>query len=232
MNAIITGASRGIGKAVAHIFGLHGYNLLLGSQNEPTLLNTVEELQTAYPNISVDAKAMDLSNKQEAQGFAEWAATTADTLDVVVNNAGTFFPGNILDEADGTLEKTMNVNLYSAYWITKILLPKMVAQGSGHIFNMASIAGLQAYPNGGAYSISKFALLGFSKNLRRELMPHGIKVTAVIPGAVYTDSWAPFVAPERIMEAEDIAKMIYAASRLSPQAVVEDIIMRPQLGDL
>jgi short-subunit dehydrogenase len=232
MNAIITGASRGIGKAVAHIFGLHGYNLLLGSQNEPTLLNTVEELQTAYPNISVDAKAMDLSNKQEAQGFAEWAATTADTLDVVVNNAGTFFPGNILDEADGTLEKTMNVNLYSAYWITKVLLPKMVAQGSGHIFNMASIAGLQAYPNGGAYSISKFALLGFSKNLRRELMPHGIKVTAVIPGAVYTDSWAPFVAPERIMEAEDIAKMIYAASRLSPQAVVEDIIMRPQLGDL
>jgi short-subunit dehydrogenase len=143
-----------------------------------------------------------------------------------------FLPGNILDEADGTLEQTMNVNLYSAYWVTKILLPKIVAQQSGHIFNMASIAGLQAYPNGGAYSISKFALLGFSKNLRRELMPHGIKVTAVIPGAVYTDSWAPFVAPERIMETEDIAKMIYAASRLSPQAVVEEIIMRPQLGDL
>jgi short-subunit dehydrogenase len=232
MNAIITGASRGIGKAVAHIFGLHGYNLLLGSKSEPTLLNTVEELQTAYPNIAVNAKAIDLSNKQEAQGFAQWAATAADTLDVVVNNAGLFLPGNILDEADGTLEQTMNLNLYSAYWITKILLPKMVAQGSGHIFNMASIAGLQAYPNGGAYSISKFALLGFSKNLRRELMPHGIKVTAVIPGAVYTDSWAPFVAPERIMEAEDIAKMIYAASRLSPQAVVEDIILRPQLGDL
>jgi short-subunit dehydrogenase len=232
MNAIITGASRGIGKAVAHIFGLHGYNLLLGSKNEQALLATVEELQTAYPNISVNVKAMDLSNKQEAQGFAQWAATTADTLDVLVNNAGLFLPGNILDEADGTLEQTMNLNLYSAYWITKMVLPKMVAQQSGHIFNMASIAGLQAYPNGGAYSISKFALLGFSKNLRRELMPHGIKVTAVIPGAVYTDSWAPFVAPERIMEAEDIAKMIYAASCLSPQAVVEDIILRPQLGDL
>jgi short-subunit dehydrogenase len=232
MNAIITGASRGIGKAVAHIFGLHGYNLLLGSKSEEALLATAEELQTAYPHISVDAKAMDLSNKQEAQGFAEWASSAADTIDVLVNNAGLFLPGNILDEADGTLEQTMNLNLYSAYWITKILLPKMVAQQSGHIFNMASIAGLQAYPNGGAYSISKFALLGFSKNLRRELMPHGIKVTAVIPGAVYTDSWAPFVAPERIMEAEDIAKMIYAASCLSPQAVVEDIILRPQLGDL
>jgi short-subunit dehydrogenase len=232
MNAIITGASRGIGKAIANIFGLHGYNLLLTSQNEETLLATVEELQTAYPNISIDAKALDLGNKQQALLFGEWAATTTDTLDIVVNNAGTFLPGTILDEAEGTLEKTMAINFYSAYYITKAVLPKMLAQGSGHIFNMGSIAGLQAYPNGGAYSISKFALMGFSKNLRHELKPHGIKVTTVIPGAVYTDSWAPFVAPERIMEADDIAQMIYACSRLSPQAVVEELVLRPQLGDL
>src|SRR5215217_7086031 len=126
MNIIITGASRGIGKAVAHIFGLHGYNLLLGAQNEATLLATVEELRTQYPHISVDAKAMNLGNKQEALLFAEWAAGTVDTIDILVNNAGTFFPGTILDEADGTLEKTMDVNFYSAYWITKTVLPKMV----------------------------------------------------------------------------------------------------------
>jgi short-subunit dehydrogenase len=232
MNAIITGASRGIGKAVAHIFGLHGYNLLLCSQTESSLLATAAELQTAYPHIAIDAKAMNLGNKQEAQLFAQWAANTADTVDVLVNNAGTFFPGTILDEADDTMEKTMAVNFYSAYWITAGLLPKMMAQGSGHIFNMGSIAGLQAYPNGGAYSISKFALMGFSKNLRHELKPHGIKVTTVIPGAVYTDSWAPFVEPERIMEVDDLAKMIYACSRLSPQAVVEELVLRPQLGDL
>jgi len=232
MNAIITGASRGIGKAVAQIFALHGYNLLLGSQNEEKLLATVAELQTAYPNISIDAKALDLGNKQQAQLFGEWVASTADTIDILVNNAGTFFPGTILDEADGTLEKTMDVNFYSAYWITKAVLPKMLAQQSGHIFNMGSIAGLQAYPNGGAYSISKFALMGFSKNLRHELKPHGIKVTTVIPGAVYTDSWAPFVEPERIMDVDDIAQMVYACSRLSPQAVVEELVLRPQLGDL
>jgi short-subunit dehydrogenase len=232
MNAIITGASRGIGKAIAHIFGLHGYNLLLTSQNEETLLATVEELQTLYPHISIDAKALDLGNKQQALLFGEWAATAADTLDIVVNNAGTFLPGTILDEAEDTLEKTMAINFYSAYYVTKAVLPKMLAQGSGHIFNMGSIAGLQAYPNGGAYSISKAALMGFSKNLRHELKPHGIKVTTVIPGAVYTDSWAPFVGPERIMEAEDIAQMVYACSRLSPQAVVEELVLRPQLGDL
>jgi short-subunit dehydrogenase len=232
MVAVITGASRGIGKAVAQTLAVHGYNLLLCSKSEDKLLQTVEELKRTYPAISIDARAMDLSVKEEARLFGEWVMHTADTIDVLVNNAGTFLPGNISDEPDGTLEKMIQVNLYSAYWLTKTLLPKMISQQAGHIFNLCSIAGLQAYPNGGAYSISKFALLGFSKNLRRELMPYGIKVTAVIPGAVYTDSWAGFVAEERIMEAADIAQMIYAASRLSPQAVVEDIVLRPQLGDL
>jgi short-subunit dehydrogenase len=104
---------------------------------------------------------------------------------------------------------------------------------AGQIFNICSIASLAAYENGGAYSISKFALLGFSKNLRLEIKDQGIKVTAVCPGAVYTNSWSGSgVDPKRIMEARDIAKMIYAATQLSPQAVVEDIVMRPQLGDL
>lgn len=232
MYAVVTGASRGIGKAIARIFALHGYNLLLTSQNEDKLLQTVAEFKKDFPDISIDAQAMDIGIKEKAVLFAEWAAGKADTIDVLVNNAGTFLPGNVSDEAEGTLEKIMAVNLYSAYHITRALLPKMKAQGQGHIFNICSIAGLQAYPNGGSYSISKAALHAFSKNLRHELMPHGIKVTAVIPGAVYTDSWAPFVEKERIMEVEDIAQMVLAASRLSPQAVVEDIVMRPQLGDL
>jgi short-subunit dehydrogenase len=109
----------------------------------------------------------------------------------------------------------------------------MMARKRGHIFNICSIASLNAYPNGGSYSISKFALLGFSKNLREELKPHGIKVTAVCPGATMTDSWAGSnIDPKRIMEAEDVAKIIFTASQLSPMADVEDIIMRPQLGDL
>jgi short-subunit dehydrogenase len=109
----------------------------------------------------------------------------------------------------------------------------MMAEKSGHIFTICSIASLAAYPNGGAYSISKFALLGLTKNLRRELMPHNIKVTAIIPGAVYTDSWkGSGVEVNRIMEVEDIASLIYHTSRLSPQATVEEIVIRPQLGDL
>jgi len=233
MNAVITGASRGIGKAVAQIFALHGYDLFLCSKNEAHMLQTVEELQTRFPNISINAKAFDLGKKKGAQLFGEWVVANTDTIDILVNNAGTFIQGNISDEPDGALEQMLEVNLHSAYHTTRALLPKMMAEKSGHIFTVCSIASLAAYPNGGAYSISKYALLGFTKNLRQELMPYNIKVTAIMPGAVYTDSWKESGVDEnRIMQAEDIATIIYTASRLSPQATVEEIIVRPQLGDL
>ena len=233
MNAVITGASRGIGRAVAEIFALHGYNLLLCSKTEHTLLQTIEELKTAYPAVSIDGKALDLSNKTEAQLLGEWVLNNADTVDVLVNNTGTFIQGNVSDEPDGALDTMLGVNLFSAYHTTRAVLPKMKAQKSGHNFTICSIASMGAYPGGGAYGISKYALLGFTRNLRAELKEHGIKVTAVIPGAVYTDSWkGSGVAESRIMEAEDLAKMMLAATQLSPQAVVEDIVIRPQLGDL
>ena len=233
MNAVITGASRGIGKALAEIFALHGYNLFLCSKNENHLLATIDELKTKYPNVGIDGKALDLGQKQNAAMFGEWVMNNADTADVLVNNTGTFIQGNVSDEPDGALETMLAVNLYSAYHTTRAVLPKMKAQRRGHIFTLCSIASLAAYPGGGAYSISKYALLGFTRNLRSELTEHGIKVTAVIPGAVYTDSWKGSGVPqERIMEVEDLAKMVFAASQLSPQAVVEDIVLRPQLGDL
>lgn len=109
----------------------------------------------------------------------------------------------------------------------------MKNNGRGHIFNMCSVASLQAYPNGGSYSISKYALLGFSDNLREELKQDNIKVTAICPGATFTPSWeGSGVAPERIMEAADIANMLWSAYRLSPAANVENIILRPVKGDL
>lgn len=232
MNAVITGASRGIGFETARIFALHGYDLFLCSRQEENLLAAIERLKTEFPNVSIDGKAFDLGKKSQARLFGEWVVNTAETIDVLVNNTGTFVPGNISEEPDGALEQMLEVNLYSAYHVTRAVLPRMMAQKSGHIFTICSIAALDAYPNGGAYSISKFALLGFTKNLRYELRPHNIKVTAIVPGAVYTDSWKGFVEPERIMEPEDIATMIYTTSRLSPQATVEQIVIRPQLGDL
>jgi short-subunit dehydrogenase len=152
---------------------------------------------------------------------------------VLINNAGQFIPGSVHNEPAGVLEKLMAVNLYSAYYLTRQLLPAMMTRRSGHIFNICSVASFKAYPNGGAYSVTKYALAGFSANLREEMKPYNIKVTSVYPGATYTDSWAGSgVDPQRIMTAADVAEMVYTASRLSPQATVEEILLRPQLGDL
>ncbi len=233
MNVVITGASKGFGKSIAEKFATHGHHLYLCSRNEVALYKAVEDLMTRFPNSTIKAKSFDLSQKEGAQAFGNWVLSLGIQVDVLVNNAGQFIPGSVYNEEEGVLEKMLAINLNSAYHLTRLLLPAMMQQKAGHIFNICSIASLKAYPNGGAYSISKFALLGFSKNLRHEMMPHGIKVTAVCPGAAMTDSWEGFDnSQQRIMEAADISDMIYASTQLSKQAVVEEIIMRPQLGDL
>ena len=231
MNVVITGASKGIGKAIATIFASKGCNLFLCSRNEVALYKTMEALQTQFPSVIIKAKAFDLS--KQAAAFGQWITTAAIDVDVLVNNAGSFEPGSVNSEPEGLLENQIATNLYSAYHLTRNLLPGMMQLKRGHIFNICSIAGLQAYKNGGAYSISKFAMDGFSKNLREEMKAHGIKVTTVYPGAVLTDAWGDFDnSKQRIMEAADVAQMIYAASQLSTGACVEEIMLRPQLGDL
>lgn len=232
MLIIITGSSKGIGKAIAAQFAKSTNTILLCSRGEKQLYDAVANLQTSYPNATIKGMPCDMSNKESVIEFANWCLQHGSP-DIVVNNAGEFTPGSIHNEADGVLEQMITTNLYSAYYLTRALLPSMIEKAQGHIFNICSIASLNAYANGGSYSISKFALLGFSKNLREELKPKGIKVTAVCPGATLSASWDGFdIDPNRIMEVDDIAKMVFAASQLSSMAVVEDIIMRPLLGDL
>ena len=232
MNVVITGASQGIGFAIAEIFANAGYTLSLCSKTKENIAAAGNSLAAKYPHATIHFTHADLSKKEQCTQFANWCLEKGSPT-ILINNAGFFSPGNIQDEADNALEQQMAVNLYSAYHTTRALLPTILKMGKGHIFNICSIASLNAYAQGGSYSISKFALLGFSKNLRLELKDKGIKVTAVCPGATYTNSWnGSGIDPMRIMESEDIAKMIFAAAHLSPQAVVEDIVMRPQKGDL
>lgn len=230
--AVITGASKGIGKAIATAFVSEGYRVLICSRKESNLQDAVSDIKKNYPGADISSFAADLCDREQVAAFGDWCLQQG-MLAVLVNNAGMYLPGNLGDEAEENMEQTMNLNFYSAYHLTRKLLPSMKAAGKGHIFNISSIAGLMAYEGGGSYSVSKFALNGFSINLRHELKNTGIKVTTVLPGAVMTDSWKGFDnSNHRIMETEDIAAMILAASRLSPQATVEEIVIRPQLGDL
>jgi short-subunit dehydrogenase len=231
MNVVITGASQGIGKGSAERFAKDGANLFLVSRNMDKQAKWQQELMEKY-GISVSSFNANLSRREEVFAFADAVLSAWEDIDVLVNNAGSFVPGSVYNEPEGQLEQMIELNLYSAYHLTRRLVPVMMRKKKGHIFNVCSIAALAAYPNGGSYSISKFALEGFSKNLREELKPYGIKVTSVHPGATFTQAWEGFADQSRIMEVEDVAKMVYAASSLSATACVEDIILRPQLGDL
>ena len=153
--------------------------------------------------------------------------------DVLVNNTGIFLPGSIHNEPEGNFEFMMHTNLFSAYYLTRAFVNEMMARKSGHIFSMGSIAGLTAYPNGGTYAVTKWAMLGMTKCLREEMKPHHVKVTSILAGATYTASWEGVDLPvERFMRAEDVAESVWGAYNLSPQTVVEEIIIRPQLGDI
>ncbi len=231
--AVVTGATKGLGRAIAEIFAENGFDVCVCARTETDLGTMQLEWAEQFPKVKLHTFPADLGKKSEVLEFSKFVKKTWPQLEVLVNNAGLYLPGGVADEPEGTLETLLEINLFSAYNLTRALLPMMLAQRNGHIFNMCSIASKVAYRNGGSYSISKFALLGFSKNLREEMKTKGIKVTAILPGATWSDSWhgADFPA-ERLMQATDIAKAVWGCYNLSDAAVVEELLIRPQLGDL
>jgi short-subunit dehydrogenase len=229
--AIITGGTKGIGKSLVEEFVLLGYAVFTCARNKVDIRNLEKEYSARDSNVQ--GMSADLSKKENCKAFIEFVLERTDKIDCMVNNAGIFQPGKIHEEDDSIFEMMMKINLDSAYYITKGFVPLMKKNRSGHIFNMCSTASIIPYSNGGAYCISKFALLGFSKVLREELKEYNIKVTSVLPGATFTPSWKGSELPEsRFMKASDVSKTIIAALQLSNQAVVEELIIRPQLGDI
>ena len=231
--AVITGATKGIGRAISEYLAKEGYDLAVNARSQDDLEQMKIDIEKSDPEVTVHIRATDMSVKTQVLEFGKWALDTLTQIDVLVNNAGIFIPGELCNEEEGALESMINTNLYSAYYLTRSLISSMKDKKQGHIFNMCSIASKIAYPNGGSYSISKFALLGFSKVLREELKDHGIKVVSILPGATWSNSWKGVDLPTaRLMQATDIAEAVISATRMSPSAVVEEIILRPQLGDL
>lgn len=231
--AVITGATQGIGKAIAEKFLKEDWDIAICARTSHDLKSLQLKWQLQYPDAKVVAIVADMEHNDQVLAFAETVLHEFEAIDVLVNNAGLFLPGTLADEPQGLLERLMSINLYSAYHLTRFFLPSMKKNKAGHIFNMCSVASLRAYENGGAYSITKYALQGFSDNLRMELMPDGIKVTSIMPGATWSRSWegAP-IDKSQLMTPEDIATLVWTASQLSPQANVEQIVIRPLKGDI
>lgn len=231
--AVISSGTRGIGRAAVLMFLKNGFDVVTGSRKQINIDRLTAEVKNKnFPGTLFTYNA-DLSTSEGVDAFVAYARSLNRPVDVLINNTGLFVPGQIHNEANGVLERMLNANLFSAYRLTRGLVGEMIKRRSGHIFNMCSIASITAYPNGGSYAIAKHALYGMSKVLRQELKVHNIRVTALLPGATLTDSWAGTdLPPDRFMKSEDIAQAIWAAYSLSEGAVLEELIIRPQLGDI
>ncbi len=229
---VVTGGTKGIGRAILERFAANGFDVVTCARKQPDLLQLKEDLERRY-SIKVFVQVADMSDKSQVKNFTDFVTRLGRPVDVLVNNAGHFVPGQVTEEPVGTLESMIESNVYSAYYTTRGLIHAMKSARSGHIFIMCSVASIIAYPNGGSYTISKFALLGFTKVLREELKEFGIRVTAVLPGATKTASWAGSTLPDsRFMKPEDVAEAVFSAYSLSPHSVVEELLIRPQLGDI
>ena len=233
MKVLITGGSRGIGKEIAKAFYGKASIIILNATNQSNLESTAKELSLLEGSTLIETFKADLANKVEVDNLIRYVKDKYEELDILVNNAGAFIPGKIIDEPEGVLEALMQTNLFSAYNLTRGLLPIIKSSNKGHIFNMCSIASIQPYENGGSYSITKYALLGFSKCLREELKEKNVRVTSLVPGATYTDSWkSSGIEEDRFMKAEDIAEIILKTYELSLNTNIEEIVLRPLLGDI
>ena len=231
--AVVTGGSQGIGRALVRKLVEADFAVATCARHAAPLEELEREIRTEHPEVTMMHQTVDVGKPEAVASFAQAVLRMDIPVALLVNNAGVFIPGQIHTEEAGVFEQTMHTNVFGPYHLTRALIDSMITRREGHIFNLCSTASIMAYPNGGSYCISKFALLGMSKVLREELKPHGVRVTAVLPGATLTQSWAGTELPEeRFMPATDVADTILATYHLSKRTVVEEILLRPQLGDI
>jgi short-subunit dehydrogenase len=230
--AVVTGGTKGIGKAIINKLASEKFDIVTCARNADELQALSKSVQDSY-KVKVFVFPADLSDREQVHSFGHFIKNLQQPLDVLVNNVGSYVSGKVTEEKEGSLEGMMAVNLYSAYYMTREIVDLMRARKRGHIFNIGSIASTGAFSNGGAYSISKFALHGFSKILRAELMHDNIRVTVILPGMTRTPSWDGVDLPqERFIKPEDLAASIFSAYSLSHRTVVEEITVQPQLGGI
>jgi len=230
---VITGASQGIGSAIARLFAteMPGVRLALVARNAANLKNVARIC--AKSGATVEIFPCDVCDENAVAAMAGAVTGRFGPPDILVNNAGKFAGASFLDTKLADFDAQIAANLRSVFLVSKAFVPGMVRRKQGDIFNMSSIAGRQPYPNGTAYCAAKYGVTGLSAVMRAELKEKGVRVCCVHPGATWTPSWSSSgVQEQRLMPAQDIARAILEIHRLSRRTVVEEIVLRPLLGDI
>ena len=226
MVAVISGATRGLGKALALAFAKEGYSLALTSRNIADLEALEAEINRNYSS-DVLIYAADLADKTQTLTFSKLVLAKFKNIDVLINNVGKYDTDKITDE-DVDFEGMMNANVNSAYFLSKEIAAKMCINENGHIFNICSVLSLAPRVNAASYTISKHALKGFNDVLREEMREYGVKVTAIYPGSINTSSWEGIFAPkEKFVQTDDIVNIIKACLKTSKHANIEEVVIKP-----
>lgn len=221
--AIITGGSRGLGKATAIAFAKEGIDVAITGRNETTLQKTVAELQSfgIYATYSV----FDVSNYEEVKTGIKKVIDSLGTVDILVNNAGIAAFGTFNDMEVDDWSKIIQVNLMGMYYVTKEVLPHLIAKNEGDILNVSSTAGLSGNAQTSAYSASKFAVIGMSESLMKEVRKNNIRVCTLTPSTIATDMALDLGITdgneEKVLQPEDFAALIVASLKLPRRAMLK-----------
>ena len=231
MTVLVTGASRGIGAAVAEAFAARGDRVALVARSADAL-DAVAERCRQWEGDAVPF-VCDVTDAEAVEAMAEAVKSWAGVPEVVVNNAGLFEPGGLLETSPAAFRRQIEVNVVSAFLVTRAFLGGMLDRGSGRILMMGSVASVRGYPGGTAYGAAKHALLGLARSLREEVKGTGVSVTTLLPGATRTASWDGTDLPDdRFIPPEDVARVAVEVASLSGRTVVEEVLLRPDAGDI
>ncbi len=229
MNVLITGASQGLGAALAREFARHDCAVLLTARRGSQLRDIA-----AQCGSRAEVHACDVTDPAQVAHLARAAGEIfGGPPDLIVNNAGAWMAQPALEATLPDLDAMLNSNLRSAFLVSRAFLPGLVARRSGSLVFIASIAALRGLPGNSLYCAAKAGLLGYARALREELKPAGVRVLIALPGATLTPAWdGSGVPPERLMAADSVARAVVANALLPADCVAEEFTLRPQLGDL
>lgn len=221
--AVVSGGTKGIGRAICEV--------LLA--NNCKVYSSARTVDVNFKHEHLSLYKADLSVKKEAIEFGNWVTAKESCIDILINNVGVYIPGKLMEEENEAFETQLNTNLASTYHLTRSCISHIKKSEKPYIFNICSTASITPYLNGGSYCISKYAQLGLTKVLREELKEFGIKVSAVMPGPTLTGSWAGTELPKsKFIDPKSIAEIIWTAYALNDSIVMEEIVVRPQDGDI
>lgn len=230
--ALITGATKGMGLAIAEKFAACGCNLLLSARNGEALETLKIRLQESHPGITVQHFACDFGHPEQLTQLIHWVKEQIHDVDILVNNVGIFRPVSLLNESDEDFDLQMRINYHTPHRLSRSIARAMCKNRKGHIFNISSIASREPVSSASTYTVTKYAVRGLTQVLRDEVRPHGVKVTEIIPGSTLTASWeGTTVSADQFILPTDIATAIVMCLQLSTGAHVDEIVIKPQYGN-